>query len=479
MAVTALRPSPKMQFTDASGNLLSGGKLYTYSAGTTTNLATYTDSTGTTPNTNPVVLDSRGEASVWFQALNYKLVLKDSSDNTIWTQDNYSGSPYPITDEWITYVHTWTYISATQVSVPGDQTAIYTTNKAIRAVCTGGTFYGTLTGAVYDGSTKTTLTVDFESGSFDSGVGGSSTISIGVQSSESPALTYATAASASAAAAAASESAAATSETNAASSASAAATSATNASNSATAAAGSATTASGHATTATTKAGEASTSATNAATSATTATTKASEASTSATNAANSATSASTSATNAANSATAAATSETNAAASAAVAQSGAAFVDSNPVVKGSADATKQVRFEVDGLTSGQTRVLTVPDADLTLVGAATVQTLTNKTFTGYTETVYPLTGTDINPANGTVQTKTLTGNTTFTESLADGQSVVLMLNPATFSATWPTVSWVNAAGSGAAPTLKASAVNVVVLWQVGGTLYGNWIGSL
>lgn len=55
---------------------------------------------------------------------------------------------------------------------------------------------------------------------------------------------------------------------------------------------------------------------------------------------------------------------------------------DATAVVKGSADATKQVRFEVDGLSSGVTRVLTVPDADLTLVGTATAQTLSNKTLT-------------------------------------------------------------------------------------------------
>jgi hypothetical protein len=224
LSVTALRPSPKMQFTDASGNLLSGGKLYTYTAGTTTNLATYTDSTGTSANTNPVILDSRGEASIWFQPLNYKLVLKDSSDNTIWTQDNYSGSPYPITDEWITYVHTWTFIDATHVSTTGDQTAIYTVNKAVRAVTTAGTYYGTITASAY--GSVTTLTVDFESGAFDSGVAASSTVSIGVQSSESPALTYAAAASTSATAAATSATAAASSATNAANSATAAAASA-------------------------------------------------------------------------------------------------------------------------------------------------------------------------------------------------------------------------------------------------------------
>lgn len=76
----------------------------------------------------------------------------------------------------------------------------------------------------------------------------------------------------------------------------------------------------------------------------------------------------------------AAAASEANAAASAAVAASAAAFVDTNPVVKGSADATKQMRFEVDGLTTGQTRVITVPDRNLTLAG------LDRNVFTGSQE---------------------------------------------------------------------------------------------
>ncbi len=55
---------------------------------------------------------------------------------------------------------------------------------------------------------------------------------------------------------------------------------------------------------------------------------------------------------------------------------------DATAIVKGSADDTKQVRLEVDGLSTGTTRVLTVPDSDLTLVGADLAQTLSNKTLT-------------------------------------------------------------------------------------------------
>jgi len=77
-----------MQFFTASGIPLVGGKLYTYAAGTTTPLATYTDSTGASANTNPVILDSRGEASVWLANSLYKFELRDSVDALIWTSDN-------------------------------------------------------------------------------------------------------------------------------------------------------------------------------------------------------------------------------------------------------------------------------------------------------------------------------------------------------------------------------------------------------
>ena len=94
--MSILTPSPKQQFFDANGNPLVGGKLYTYAAGTTTPLATYTDSSGGTPNTNPVILDSRGEANVWLGSANYKFKLTTSTDVEVWTVDNVSSSDYTI-----------------------------------------------------------------------------------------------------------------------------------------------------------------------------------------------------------------------------------------------------------------------------------------------------------------------------------------------------------------------------------------------
>lgn len=96
---TVLSPLPVQRFCDNNGNPLSGGKLFTYAAGTTTKTATYTDSTGGTPNTNPVVLNTRGEANVWLAAgTAYKIVLSPSTDtdpptNPIWTVDNVQGAP--------------------------------------------------------------------------------------------------------------------------------------------------------------------------------------------------------------------------------------------------------------------------------------------------------------------------------------------------------------------------------------------------
>ena len=88
---TSIATPPKLQFFSSGGVPLSGGKLYSYAAGTTTPLATYTSSTGSIANTNPVILDSRGEADVWFGTGQYKLKLTSSTDVEIWTVDNLNG----------------------------------------------------------------------------------------------------------------------------------------------------------------------------------------------------------------------------------------------------------------------------------------------------------------------------------------------------------------------------------------------------
>ena len=92
--MSTLAPTPKLQFFDLNGAPLSGGLLYTYAAGTTTPLASYTDSTGNFANTNPIVLDSRGEANVWLEGAIYKFALYTSVGVLIWTVDNINGSTF-------------------------------------------------------------------------------------------------------------------------------------------------------------------------------------------------------------------------------------------------------------------------------------------------------------------------------------------------------------------------------------------------
>jgi hypothetical protein len=83
------------QFFNNSGSApLSGGKLYTYAAGTTTPLVTYTSISGVTPHTNPIVLDSAGRipgGEVWLTSAPYKFVLRTSADVLIATYNDIIG----------------------------------------------------------------------------------------------------------------------------------------------------------------------------------------------------------------------------------------------------------------------------------------------------------------------------------------------------------------------------------------------------
>lgn len=85
-----LSPLLRQKFFTTTGPLgpLTGGFLYSYQAGTTTPLATFTDNTGLTPCTNPIVLDANGEASFWIGPTPYKFVLTDSLGVVQWTIDN-------------------------------------------------------------------------------------------------------------------------------------------------------------------------------------------------------------------------------------------------------------------------------------------------------------------------------------------------------------------------------------------------------
>jgi hypothetical protein len=84
------------QFFDNAGNVLTGGKLYTYLAGTTTPQPAYTSSSGITAWSNPIILDAAGRVSgsgeIWLtDGIQYKFILRDSNDVLIATYDNVAG----------------------------------------------------------------------------------------------------------------------------------------------------------------------------------------------------------------------------------------------------------------------------------------------------------------------------------------------------------------------------------------------------
>jgi len=84
------------QLFDDNGDPLTGGKIYTYEAGTTTPLPTYTSSAGTTPHANPIILDSAGRVpggEIWLEFTEkYKFIVRTSANVLIATYDNIGGS---------------------------------------------------------------------------------------------------------------------------------------------------------------------------------------------------------------------------------------------------------------------------------------------------------------------------------------------------------------------------------------------------
>lgn len=75
----AILTPTRHRFYNNDGTVASGGKVYIYEPGTTTPKNSYTDSTGATPNTNPVILDSKGECDLWV-AGTYKINVTQSDD---------------------------------------------------------------------------------------------------------------------------------------------------------------------------------------------------------------------------------------------------------------------------------------------------------------------------------------------------------------------------------------------------------------
>jgi microcystin-dependent protein len=94
MAVNLSPVGNGFQFFTTTGIPLAGGKIYTYQAGSSTPLATYTDNTGAVANANPIVLGSDGRPAneIWLTyGFNYKFILKTADETTIQTYDNLYG----------------------------------------------------------------------------------------------------------------------------------------------------------------------------------------------------------------------------------------------------------------------------------------------------------------------------------------------------------------------------------------------------
>ena len=162
--MASLTPTPKQQIYGSDGAPLVGGKIYTYSAGTTTPLATYTSSSGGTANTNPIILNSLGQADIWLAAASsYKFSVYTSADVLLYTVDNIAtpidylslvtalASPPPIgstaanTGAFTTLTAT-TGTVTTLTSTTGNITTVNaTTVNATTSTTTGVTTTGTLT----------------------------------------------------------------------------------------------------------------------------------------------------------------------------------------------------------------------------------------------------------------------------------------------------------------------------------------------
>lgn len=124
-----------------------------------------------------------------------------------------------------------------------------------------------------------------------------------------------------------------------------------------------------------------------------------------------------------------------------------------------------------------------------TVVGDTDTQTLTNKTTSGlvindgYTEEVYAIpssTTPALSPTNGSIQTWTLTGNSTPTSGTwAAGQSITLMIDDGTaYTVTWTSLAVTWKTDTGSAPTLNTSGYTAIALWKVGSTIYGARVGD-
>ena len=150
--MATIAPVFKFQFLDGNGNPLTAGKLYTYFNGTTVPRTTYTTAAETTPNTNPIILDSAGRADIFLTAGSaYKFVLANAGNVTQYTVDNITSAGTMSTQNASAVTITGGTISGVTITGPitGDVTGNLTGN--VTGNLTGNVTGGTIVGESYNG----------------------------------------------------------------------------------------------------------------------------------------------------------------------------------------------------------------------------------------------------------------------------------------------------------------------------------------
>lgn len=165
---------PKPFFVDASGNPTVGYKMFMYAAGSTsTKQNSYTNSTGSVANINPIILNALGQTpnELWWDAsLLYKVVLAPSTDtdpptNPVWTVDNLqgmnSGAGATSANEWVLYsASAIAFVNASSFTLVGNQTLTFHIGRRLQLMTSAGFVYGRITNSVFAASTTVTVQMD-------------------------------------------------------------------------------------------------------------------------------------------------------------------------------------------------------------------------------------------------------------------------------------------------------------------------------
>lgn len=165
---------PKPFWVDAAGNPAVSYKLFMYAAGSTsTKQNSYTNSTGSVANTNPIILNALGQTpnELWWDAsLLYKVVLAPATDtdpptNPIWTIDNLqgmnSGGGATAANEWVLYsASAIAFVNSNTFTLVGNQTLTFHIGRRLQFMTSAGFVYGRITNSVFAASTTVTMQMD-------------------------------------------------------------------------------------------------------------------------------------------------------------------------------------------------------------------------------------------------------------------------------------------------------------------------------